>query len=331
MATDQPAASEAPVELTDVDAVEEFLTTAYGTGMRIRGTEDSSLLRYRDTRAGSVTLNTIEQSADLDFRVEPLNKLVVARMSTARVERTCRGAEQRYEVGQVFLGAYPDQPYTARLLPGRFTNCILDLDSLARVAATAPTRRPGPIRFTSLDARSPAAAAHWWATRSYVAALLGDEEMAASPLVVASATRLLAAVTLATFPNTALTDPTIEDRHDASPRTLRRAIAFLDAHAAEDISVADIAAAARVGVRAVQLAFRRHLDTTPMTYLQGIRLDHAHRDLLAADPARTTVSRIAARWGFANHGRFTAAYRAAYGVLPSSTLRGDRPIGTRPR
>ncbi|MEU7875843.1 hypothetical protein [Dactylosporangium sp. NPDC049140] len=26
---------------------------------------------------------------------------------------------------------------------------------------------------------------------------------------------------------------------------------------------------------------------------------------------------MAARWGFANHSRFTAIYRAAYGVTPS--------------
>ncbi|WP_255344740.1 MULTISPECIES: helix-turn-helix domain-containing protein [unclassified Actinoplanes] len=30
---------------------------------------------------------------------------------------------------------------------------------------------------------------------------------------------------------------------------------------------------------------------------------------------------MAARWGFANTGRFAAAYRAAYGVSPSETLR----------
>jgi hypothetical protein len=38
--------------------------------------------------------------------------------------------------------------------------------------------------------------------------------------------------------------------------------------------VADIAAAARVTTRAVQLAFRRHLDTTPTDYL---RQDHPAR------------------------------------------------------
>ncbi|WP_211269144.1 helix-turn-helix transcriptional regulator [Saccharothrix syringae] len=54
----------------------------------------------------------------------------------------------------------------------------------------------------------------------------------------------------------------------AQPDTLRRAIAFIESNAHRDISVADIAAAGFVTVRAVQPAFRRHLGTTPMAHLR---------------------------------------------------------------
>ena len=70
----------------------------------------------------------------------------------------------------------------------------------------------------------------------------------------------------------------------------------------------------------MQLAFRRHLDTTPTRYLRRVRLDHAHRQLLTADPERDTVTAVAYRWGFASSSRFAAYYRTAYGVSPSSTL-----------
>jgi anti-anti-sigma factor len=103
--------------------------------------------------------------------------------------------------------------------------------------------------------------------------------------------------------------------------TTGRAIAFIEDRARDDISVADIAAAASVTVRAVQLAFRKHLDTTPLMYLRRIRLEHAHDDLLAADPDRSTVRAIAAGWQFANTSRFSAYYRAAFGVSPRQTLR----------
>jgi transcriptional regulator GlxA family with amidase domain len=129
-------------------------------------------------------------------------------------------------------------------------------------------------------------------------------------------------VALATFPNNALTDPTIEDRHDGSPATLRRAAAFIDEHADQDISPAGIATAARVTIRAVQLAFRRYLDATPTGYLRKVRLDHAHRQLLAADPRHQSVTAVAYQRGFTTPSRFAACYRAAYGVPPSHTLHG---------
>jgi AraC-like DNA-binding protein len=45
--------------------------------------------------------------------------------------------------------------------------------------------------------------------------------------------------------------------------------------------------------------------------------------LLAADPARDTVTAIAYRWGFASPSRFAVYYRTAYGILPSHALRHD--------
>lgn len=309
-------------EISDADAMDQFLVDAYGTSMHIYGAAGPRVLRHRRTDAGPVAVETAYQSADLGFEVQPLNKIVVTRTVTSRLERASDGAGRRYDAGELFLMSEPDRAYTARWLPGEIQNCIIDVPMLAKVAASAPAR-PGPIRFTSLDPLSPAAAAQWWATHSYVADLLPSLGPDNFPLLVDSAAQLLAAATLTTFPNTAVADPTIADRHDAHPATLRRAVAFIDEHAHEDISTADIAAAAFVSVRAVQLAFRRHMGTTPLEYLRRVRLDHAHRDLLAGDPAHETVTAIAYRWGFPSPSRFAARYRQTYGVLPSHTLRRD--------
>jgi AraC-like DNA-binding protein len=70
----------------------------------------------------------------------------------------------------------------------------------------------------------------------------------------------------------------------------------------------------------VQLAFRRHLNTTPMAYLQQVRLERARAELLAADPRQETVTALALRWGFSSPSRFSALYRRAYGTVPSKTL-----------
>jgi AraC-like DNA-binding protein len=117
--------------------------------------------------------------------------------------------------------------------------------------------------------------------------------------------------------------PSGAGRPESPSATLRRAVAFIDEHAHEDITAADIAAASYVTVRAIQLAFQRHTGTTPTEYLRRVRLDRAHQDLIAADPARDSVTAVAHRWGFASASRFTSYYRSAYGVLPSRTLRSS--------
>jgi transcriptional regulator GlxA family with amidase domain len=105
------------------------------------------------------------------------------------------------------------------------------------------------------------------------------------------------------------------------PQTLRRAIAFMHDNAHGDIALTDIAAAIGVTPRSVQYTFRRHLGTTPLEYLRRVRLHRAHRDLQAADPAVDTVMAIAGRWRFGHPGRFSMAYKEAFGTPPSRTLR----------
>ncbi|WP_448334137.1 helix-turn-helix transcriptional regulator, partial [Streptomyces sp. DSM 41534] len=94
----------------------------------------------------------------------------------------------------------------------------------------------------------------------------------------------------------------------------------IEANADRDITLADIAEAVYVTPRALQYMFRRHLELSPMGYLRQVRLNHARRQLLNADPATTTVQAVAARWGFAHTGRFAAAYRRTFGENPSDTL-----------
>ncbi|MFI5833378.1 helix-turn-helix transcriptional regulator [Micromonospora sp. NPDC051300] len=124
------------------------------------------------------------------------------------------------------------------------------------------------------------------------------------------------------FPNTTMTAGYLPQPSRVAPAVVRRARAYLDEHAAEPVTVAQVAAACGVGARALQAAFQRHVGQSPLTYLRQVRLARAHRDLTAADPAEgATVAATARRWGWANPGRFAAAYREEYGRQPSETLR----------
>ncbi|MET8339164.1 AraC family transcriptional regulator [Streptosporangium canum] len=111
-------------------------------------------------------------------------------------------------------------------------------------------------------------------------------------------------------------------RPPAVPKVVRRAMEFIDGHAHQPLTTDDVARAVAVSGRSLQEGFRRHLGLTPMTYLRDVRLGRVHEELVTGDPARCTVTGVAARWGFLHQGRFAAAYRARYGQAPSHTLRG---------
>ncbi|MGH3311506.1 MAG: helix-turn-helix transcriptional regulator, partial [Streptomyces sp.] len=182
----------------------------------------------------------------------------------------------------------------------------------------------GPY-FTSFTPATPALADSWNNTLAYVRdSILVRGDVAAQPLIVGQAARLLAATALNTFPNTAWSEPTPADGNDATPDTMRKAAVFIEENAHTDISVADIAAAVHVSPRALRYAFRIHYGTSPLGHLRRARLDRAHFDLLAADPAdggsAGLVATIAARWGFPNPGNFAALYQDVYGVSPHNTL-----------
>jgi AraC-like DNA-binding protein len=294
-------------ETTDVDAAHDFLCNAYGR-LRLTVTGGPHMIKLSHSVLGPVQLhhNTFGMRFDVDGA--PLGRLHVCRVVAGTVSHRTRP----HPAGEVFLAPPPDRPYRARVEDAEVEVAVLESGLLAQVAE--------PVRFTGNRPVSPQAAIWWNKAYDFVRDNLTTGPAADQPLLAASAARLLAAAALATFPHTGRHESTTEGRHDAHPITLRRAVTFIDENAHRDITAAEIATAAHVSIRSLQLTFRRHLDTTPVAYLRRVRLEQAHRDLLTADPATDTVGLIAARWGFLNHSRFTARYRAEYGLTPSATL-----------
>jgi AraC-like DNA-binding protein len=291
-----------------------------GVWVRLRGGRGG--MRLEQVGIGPVTLDWGTFDADLDLDVGPVGKLVVGHVSKGAVGYRTDRAEHWHSNGGAYVAAQPGRCRTAMFRGGLHEQAVMDPALPGQVAATEPGRAERPVRFTGYEAISSSAARTWRHTYAYARDIVADlPDTAGHQLVVSGVVRLLVATALATFPNNALTDPTIEDRHDGHVATLHRAVAFIDDNAHRDITIAEIAEAAHVTIRAVQHAFQRHMGTTPTAYLRRVRLDHAHQELAAADPAEQTVTGIAYRWGFPSPSRFAVYYRAVYGVLPGHTLR----------
>ncbi len=310
-------------ESTDPARTEAFLAAAFGTTTKISGDHHNFWYQLSRLGSGPLQLNAVDHVATTEFRADPLpDALAVVRMR--RGARTNLYLDDHLVPGDLSLHAQPGQPCHTRLTSSRYSAVVLPIHAAAEAARNRPEdEQRHQLRFHSLRPANPAAARRWLHAVDYVTTnLRAFPEAMSGSLLSGAATRLLAATLLTSFPNTWITEQHHQDRTDATPTTLARAIAFIDTNADLDITVVDIARVAHVSVRAVQLAFRRNLNSTPMAYLRRVRLERAHQELRAAKSHDdTNIARVAAQWGFADPSRFTALYRRTYGQLPSHTLR----------
>jgi len=252
-------------------------------------------------------------------QIEHPDVLVVGRVRSGRHSLTA--GRSLIDTTQPLWLATPDRSHevTQEDVDLEFFNIDFRLvEDLARDLVGDPAFR---LHFTGTTPVSHAAVRHWILTARHVQHdLLGNAEAWANPLLRADGLRALAAATLELFPNNVEGASSALDR--AEPPAVRRAKRFIEENLGRNISAQDIASAARVSLRGLQSAFRRHAGESPTSYLRRARLDAAHADLLAAAPG-TSVEQVARRWGFAHLGRFAHDYREAFGRLPSATLRGE--------
>jgi AraC-like DNA-binding protein len=314
------------LETTDLGQARDLLTLAYGP-VRISTPDKTVLIRLAGQTAGPLRLGQADLPMTLDYQCAPAGRVLIGYVAAGVLRRRTAGEAAVFGPGDVALLKQPGQAYGGRSEAACLRTVSFEVSLLDQVAGPRPGPGPAPVRFTSMTAGSAAAARCLRATLEFAWELVAGPGAGHQPLVTGSTARLVAAAVLATFPGTAAAGPDRAGLRDAGTGTLHRAVRFIDEHAGSDLSMAEIAGAASVSIRAVQLAFRRELGVTPLAYLRRVRLERAHQDLMAAgaaglaDAAGLTVTDVSARWGFSSSSRFAAYYREAFGVLPSQTLR----------
>ncbi len=310
---------------TDVPEVaEEMISEAYlDVRLSLRdGDPDRFRVLIDRFDAGPFQLDEMEITAAASFTYRPEEEFFVGRVTRGGLRVRYRGADEKFVPGELALIGLPGVDTRTEIHDYRQLVTTLRAPTVREAAGLEPGA-PLPA-FDSVRPISLNRARSWRRTRDFVNGLFaGDPEVATAPLVVGSANRMLAGMLLATFPNSAIAAPSRGDECDARASTaVRRAVAFVESNAHRDIGLGEVAEAAGVSRRTVQLAFRRHLDTTPTAYLRRVRLDLAHAELLAASPEDgLTVTEVAYRWGFSSPSRFTERYRAEFGRSPSEMLR----------
>jgi AraC-like DNA-binding protein len=95
------------------------------------------------------------------------------------------------------------------------------------------------------------------------------------------------------------------------------AVAYIDSHLAEPLTVDALAARACLSPSTFSRVFRETLGSGPYQYVKEARLDHARRLL---EDGRCTVADAARQVGYVSVSNFIKAFRRRFGVTPGSYL-----------
>jgi len=303
----------------DLGATEDFLVRAYSKMSIGAGAGETASTRIGRRWLGTISYDEVDLGFTMSYDADPLGRICLCRVHHGRIEENFAGEPADVFIpGDVTLFSPPDLPISGRVCSARYDLTMFDTLLLDRVATAG--RDGQVVRLTGHRPVSEAARRRLDRAISYIRDVVVTERVPITPLVASTTASMLAAVVLTTFP-TDIVDETAADRADTRPELLRRAVSFIESNADRDIALTDVARSVHLTPRALQYMFRKHLDMSPMEYLRRVRMDHAHRELRAADPGSTSISTVAARWGFAHTGRFAAHYRRVYGRNPSDTLR----------
>lgn len=299
----------------DADVIAESVTRLFGHHVMLACGRADGLRRLAARPIAGMLIGDLRYASHMTcIADEPRNRLCLT------VPHECSGAMGRvpYAPGDV-LAFNPDWVGRIELTPpGDFLNtCVTDEQLRSGLRALMGVEPDGLPRFAErLQAGSPAAA--------QAQAVIGVLHRSSS----GSAVLRRARETWALLEILSLWPHSYSQRLSGGappPRTVRRALDFIEANLDQPITVVDVALAAHVGVRALTEAFHKHLNDTPGRYLRSRRLEAARLALQMDDGC--SVHEAALRWQFSNAGAFARYFRERFGCLPGRLRRGSRRSG----
>ncbi|MEW5420560.1 AraC family transcriptional regulator [Amorphus sp. 3PC139-8] len=276
---------------------------------------------HNHVRGAQLSLNYIRYGADVAIEPGELGSFYLFQIPVSGGSTIRHGRRELTTTCQRASVLNPDRHTAMRWHEGCEKILIqVDKNALSRLVETLSGHSlSGPVRFDpEIDFARPELA-RW---RAHVCALFAaaDDGRAFAKSAVPFQ-RLLEDELLSAFvihqPGNAR-HLLADERRVARPRHVKRALDYIRANLDAPIGLDEIAEAAGVTGRTLQLAFRESFGMSPLAVARRERLKQVQFALLNRDP-ETSIGDIAARWGFFHLGRFSALYRAEFGCLPSET------------
>ena len=221
----------------NLEVARDLISRVYGTHtLQASGGVGSFRLEMSGVGTTDLRVDRLRYGVACSGVLGPVDYLLFHSTTAGRYQMTTTDADVRYSRGmpglvplgvEVGFGWSPD--YAVRVLPLRW-------DLVAEHAATMTDLAAADLRFEDVRPVSAAMARHWEATLDYVDRQLNTPDSALGyPLVRAQVLATLAASALTVFPNTTMTALEVRGPGAVAASALRRAVAYMEAHAEEPI------------------------------------------------------------------------------------------------
>ncbi|NIZ13566.1 AraC family transcriptional regulator [Phaeobacter sp. HF9A] len=303
-----------PVCVEDLSAAHRHVTQHFGAHLISKSRHDADLrFVHRHAQLGSLSFNTLSYGADVDVHVgwvdRPLFLMMVPLEGRAQIVQ----GGQRSEAGRGHLVILdPREPFDLHLSAGQ-RNLTIGIPAETLKQALAARRQDHARLSFSHQAQVVDGAVSM--LMRFTDFLCGELDLAQAGGMVPNVSQALEASFLHLFLQGAL-EPD-KDMRRVVPRSVRVAQRYMMAHLKDPLSTEAVAQAAGISQRTLRAHFAEACGVSPGRWLLQQRLTAARRDLTEG---ATSVTEVALQYAFGNVGRFSRAYRDAYGEYPSQTL-----------
>lgn len=318
-----PLAAHSLFRSNDLDEARERVAAVFCPHrLEITGSRPLFDARHHHLRGGRLSLNYIEYGARTLIAPGELDQFYLVQIPLEGSAEIRNGADSYVSTPEQAAVLNPHLPTRMTWEEGT-RQVLIQIDRRAmqdHLAAElgAPSDRPltflGPVDLTT----GPGAA-----LRRLTLWLVAEADAGAPPIGAGLMARQVESTVMSGLLESARHDHAAliaRQRSAPRPRHLRAAESYIEAHLDRPLTVEEVAAAAGISPRGLQLAFRQHRGMSPLAFWRDARLAQAHEELRRGAPG-TTVTGVALKWGFAHFGRFSEAYRERYGLSPRDTLR----------
>lgn len=280
-------------------------------------------VRHNQIRIGQASMNVLSYGAEVEIDPGVRGDFYLVQLPLRGRARLVCGDQEAWIDPEVLSVLHPREK-TRMLWSGDCSMLLLQVPCSA-LAGRFPRRGGREARLPFTQARQTPNVSAWWRAVSDMAHNLNDngQQWLRHPAAFAAMEGFLLCGLEMLFGVEAQAEVD-KAGGEGSERSLRRALEYIHAQARRNPSLAEIAAAACVSPRTLEVVFRRRFDRSPLEYARGVRLERVHQALqaAAAEGRRVTVTDVALDHGFVHLGRFAAQYRQRFGCAPSAALRG---------